>query len=70
MGELPEDDAEPDGFPMPRSRSQPPGLVVRSPATHAILAQLKAGEIVYQAGELPETLRVSRIVLIIKALNY
>ena len=32
-----------------------------SPATHAILAQLKAGETVFQAGELPKTLRVSRI---------
>ena len=41
-----------------------------TPATHAILAQLKAGEIVYQAGELPETLRVYKIVLIINALNY
>ena len=27
-----------------------------SPATHAILAQLKAGETVYQPGELPKTL--------------
>ena len=26
-----------------------------TPATHAILAQLKAGETVYQAGELPKT---------------
>ena len=32
-----------------------------SPATHAILAQLKAGETVYQTGELPKTLRVSKI---------
>ena len=32
-----------------------------SPATHAILAQLKAGETVYQAGELPKTLRVPKI---------
>ena len=32
-----------------------------SPATHAISAQLKAGETVYQAGELPETLRVPKI---------
>ena len=37
-----------------------------TPATHAILAQLKAGrlkagETVYQAGELPATLRVSKI---------
>ena len=32
-----------------------------TPATHAILAQLKAGETVYQAGELPKTLRVSKI---------
>ena len=32
-----------------------------SPATHAILAQLKAGETVYQAGELPKTFRVSNI---------
>ena len=32
-----------------------------SPATPAILAQLKAGETVYQAGELPKTLRVSKI---------
>ena len=35
--------------------------VLPSPATHAILAHLKAGETVYQAGELPETLRVSKI---------
>ena len=32
-----------------------------TPATHAILAQLKAGETVYQAGELPKTHRVSEI---------
>ena len=32
-----------------------------TPATHAILAQLKAGETVYQAGELPATLRVSEV---------
>ena len=32
-----------------------------SPATHAIWAQLKAGETVHQAGELPKTLRVSKI---------
>ena len=32
-----------------------------SPATHVILAQLKAGETVHQAGELPKTLRVSTI---------
>ena len=32
-----------------------------TPATHVIFAQLKAGETVYQAGELPETLRVSKI---------
>ena len=31
-----------------------------TPATHAILAQLKAGETVYQAGELPKTLGVSK----------
>ena len=31
------------------------------PQPHAILAQLKAGETVYQAGELPKTLRVSKI---------
>ena len=37
------------------------GCTVRpSPATHAILAVLKAGETVYQAGELPKTLRVSK----------
>ena len=36
-------------------------MVAPSPATHAILAQLKAGETVYQAGELPKTLRVSKI---------
>ena len=35
--------------------------VLPTPATHAILRLLKAGEIVYQAGELPETLRVSKI---------
>ena len=42
-----------------------PSALVRSvrpsPATHAILAQLKAGETVHQAGELPKTLRVSKI---------
>ena len=41
-----------------------PGIrytVAPSPATHAILAQLKAGETVYLAGELPKTLRVSKI---------
>ena len=32
-----------------------------SPATHAILAQLKAGETVYQADELLKTLRVSKL---------
>ena len=32
-----------------------------TPATHVILAQLKAGETVYQAGELPKTRRVSKI---------
>ena len=32
-----------------------------SPATHAILAQLKAGETVHQAGELPKTLRVFKM---------
>ena len=31
-------------------------MVEPTPATHAILAQLKAGETVYQAGELPKTL--------------
>ena len=36
-------------------------IVHPSPATHAILAQLKAGETVYQTGELPKTLRVSKI---------
>ena len=36
-------------------------LVDPTPATHALLAQLKAGETVYQAGELPKTLRVSKI---------
>ena len=32
-----------------------------SPATHAIWTVLKAGETVHQAGELPKTLRVSKI---------
>ena len=32
-------------------------LVFPSPATHAILAQLKAGETVYQPGELPEAFK-------------
>ena len=36
-------------------KAQPP-----QPSDH-VLAQLKAGETVYQAGELPETLRVSKI---------
>ena len=36
-------------------------LVNPTPATHAFLAQLKAGEPLYQAGELPKTLRVSKI---------
>ena len=36
-------------------------LVYPSPATHAILAQLKAGETVSQTGELPETLRVPKL---------
>ena len=35
--------------------------VVPTPATQDILAQLKAGETVYQADELPQTLRVSKI---------
>ena len=35
--------------------------VMPSPATHAILTVLKAGETVHQAGELPETPRVSKI---------
>ena len=35
-------------------------MVNPTPATHAILAQLKTGETVYQAGELPKTLRVSK----------
>ena len=35
--------------------------VLPSPATHAVLAQLKVGETVYQAGELPKTLRVSKM---------
>ena len=35
--------------------------VLPTPATHAISAQLKAGETVFQAGELPKTLRVSKI---------
>ena len=48
----------------------PDETVAPSPATHAIFAQLKAGETVYQAGELPETFRVSKIVVVIKALNY
>ena len=36
------------------------GLFPPTPATHAILANLKAGETVYQAGELSKTLRVSK----------
>ena len=32
-----------------------------TPANHAISAQLKAGETVYQAGELPKTLGISKI---------
>ena len=38
-----------------------PVLVPPSPATHAILAELKVGETVYQPGELPKTLRVTKI---------
>ena len=37
------------------------GPVCPTPATHAILVQLKAGETVYQAGELPKTPRVPKI---------
>ena len=36
-------------------------FVTPSPATHAILAQLKAGETVHQVGEVPKTFRVSKI---------
>ena len=36
-------------------------IVYPSPATHTILTQLKAGDTLYQAGELPKTLRVSKI---------
>ena len=35
-----------------------PARVLASPATHAILAQLKAGETVYQTGELTKTLKL------------
>ena len=48
-----EEDVRPDpraGDDAQKARVHP------SPATHAILAQLKAGETVYQAGELPKTL--------------
>ena len=53
-------------MPDPRGLGGVDGLgrllgVLPTPATHAILAQLKAGETVYQAGELPKTLRVSQI---------
>ena len=43
------------------SSSRSPGGRSTTPATHAILAQLKAGETVHQAGKLPKTLRVSKI---------
>ena len=42
-------------------QTEAPCSVLPSPATHAILTVLKAGETVYQAGELPGTLRVSKI---------
>ena len=35
--------------------------VAATPGTHAIFAQLKAGETVYQTGELPKTFRVSKL---------
>ena len=54
-----------DGTPRRAVRGLPRGLqpveAPPSPGTHAILTVLKAGETVYQAGELPKTLRVSKI---------
>ena len=35
-----------------------------TPATHAILAQVKAGETVHEAGELPKTLKVSKLLYV------
>ena len=35
--------------------------VLPTPATHAVLAQFKAGETVYQAGELPKTLTTNNL---------
>ena len=46
---------------LPRSRSCRRRSAGPSPATHANLAQLKSGETVHQVGELPKTLRVSKI---------